>query len=138
MSEIILTSSVLILVIALLRRVLRGRISSRVQYALWLLAALRLLIPGVLFPSPVSVVGAAEELRGALVPAAVSPAEPGAPNPDSLPAGPVLSLEPPPAGETAPPALPPEPNSRRASLGRRPPKAPPWLTPDSPPPTQAI
>ena len=65
MSEIILTSSVLILVIALLRRVLRGRISSRVQYALWLLAALRLLIPGVLFPSPVSVVGAAEELRGA-------------------------------------------------------------------------
>lgn len=63
MSEIILTSSVLILVIALLRRVLRGRISSRVQYALWLLAALRLLIPGVLFPAPVSVVGAAAELR---------------------------------------------------------------------------
>ena len=107
MSEIILTSSVLILVIALLRRVLRGRISSRVQYALWLLAALRLLIPGVLFPAPVSVVGAAAELREVLVPAAVSPAEPGAPNSDSLPAGPVLSLEPPPAGETAPPALPP-------------------------------
>jgi len=107
MSEIILTSSVLILAIALLRRVLRGRISSRVQYALWLLAALRLLIPGTLFPSPVSVVGAAEELRGALVPAAVSPAEPDAPNSDSLPAGPVLSLEPPPAGETAPPTLPP-------------------------------
>ena len=92
MSEIILTSSVLILVIALLRRVLRGRISSRVQYALWLLAALRLLIPGVLFPAPVSVVGAAAELREVLVPAAVSPAEPGAPNSDSLPAGPVLSL----------------------------------------------
>ena len=78
MSEIILTSSVLILVIVLLRRVLRGRISSRVQYALWLLAALRLLVPGTLFPVPVSVVGAAEELRGALVPAAVSPAEPDA------------------------------------------------------------
>lgn len=106
MREIILTSSALILVIALLRRVLRGRISPRVQYALWLLAALRLLIPGTLFPAPVSVVGAAAELREVLQPAALAPAEPEAPNPDSLPAGPVLSLEPPPAGETALPARP--------------------------------
>ena len=43
--SMIISSSVLILVIAALRRLLRGKISSRVQYALWLLVALRLLIP---------------------------------------------------------------------------------------------
>ena len=63
MTEIILTSSVLILLLIILRRVLRGRVSPGVQYALWLLVAARLLIPGTFFPSPVSVVGAAEDLR---------------------------------------------------------------------------
>ena len=62
MTEIILTSSVLILLTAILRRVLQGRIAPSVQYALWLLVAARLLIPGTLFTSPVSVVGAAENL----------------------------------------------------------------------------
>lgn len=59
MTEIILTSSVLILVLAALRRVLGGRIPPGAQYALWLLAAARLLIPGTLFSAPVSVMGAA-------------------------------------------------------------------------------
>ena len=36
---------------------------GRVQYALWLLAAARLLIPGTLFTAPVSVMGAAEDIR---------------------------------------------------------------------------
>lgn len=63
MTEIILTSSILILLLAALRRLLRGRIDPRVQYALWLLVAARLLIPGTLFTAPVSVMGAAEELR---------------------------------------------------------------------------
>lgn len=63
MTEIVLTSSVLILLLAALRRVLRGRIDPRVQYALWLLAAARLLIPGTLFTAPVSVMGAAEGLQ---------------------------------------------------------------------------
>lgn len=63
MTEIILTSSILILLLAVLRRALRGRIDPRVQYALWLLAAARLLIPGTLFTAPVSVMGAAEELQ---------------------------------------------------------------------------
>lgn len=98
MREIILTSSALILVIALLRRVLRGRISPRVQYALWLLAALRLLIPGTLFPAPVSVVGAAAELREVLQPAVLAPAEPEAPPPQ----------QPPPEGPASPPAGRPE------------------------------
>lgn len=45
MKEIIITSSVLILCIMLIRVVFRGKISSRLQYALWLLVALRLMIP---------------------------------------------------------------------------------------------
>ena len=67
MTEIILTSSVLILVLVILRRVLRGRIDPRAQYALWLLVAVRLLIPGTLFTAPVSVVGAAEKLQESLL-----------------------------------------------------------------------
>lgn len=63
MIEIILTSSVLILLLVILRRALRGRISPCVQYALWLLVAARLLIPGTLFEAPVSMMGAVEELR---------------------------------------------------------------------------
>lgn len=67
MKEIILTSFVLILLLALLRRVLRGRIHPGVQYALWLLVAARLLIPGTLFPLPVSVMGAVEELQTSIL-----------------------------------------------------------------------
>ena len=63
MKESILTGSALIILLILLRRALRGRISPRVQYALWLLAAARLLIPGTLFTAPVTVLGVAEELR---------------------------------------------------------------------------
>lgn len=45
MKEIIITSSVLILCIILIRVVFKGKISSRLQYALWFLVVLRLLIP---------------------------------------------------------------------------------------------
>ncbi len=45
MKEIIVTSSVLILCIILIRRLFKGKISSRLQYALWILVALRLVIP---------------------------------------------------------------------------------------------
>ena len=102
MTEIILTSSVLILLLAALRRVLRGRISPGLQYALWLLAAARLLIPGTFFTTPVSIAGAAQELQeiqGAvvMVPSAPSPnvqspsASTPAPNPATLPSGPADS-----------------------------------------------
>lgn len=67
MNEIILTSSVLILFIATLRRLLRGRISPTLQYALWLLVAARLLIPGTLFTAPVTLVGLAEDVHSAVV-----------------------------------------------------------------------
>jgi len=43
--SMIISSSVLILMIAVLRRLLRGKISRSVQYALWLLVAVRLLLP---------------------------------------------------------------------------------------------
>ena len=55
MTELLITSSILILAIVLLRLVLRGRISLRIQYALWALVALRLLLPVSLFASPISV-----------------------------------------------------------------------------------
>lgn len=45
MTEILITSSVLILAVAVLRAVFKSRISARLQYAVWLLVALRLLIP---------------------------------------------------------------------------------------------
>lgn len=45
MKEILLTSSVLILALLLLRLLFRKTISRRVQYALWGLVALRLLVP---------------------------------------------------------------------------------------------
>ena len=45
MIEWAFTSSILIAVIMLLRRVLKGKISLRLQYALWAIVVLRLLIP---------------------------------------------------------------------------------------------
>ena len=55
MLEILISSSVLILVLAILRLVLRNKISARLQYALWLLVLVRLLVPVSFFHSSVSV-----------------------------------------------------------------------------------
>ncbi|MGE4485639.1 MAG: M56 family metallopeptidase [Oscillospiraceae bacterium] len=55
MLEATVTSSVLILVIIAIRFLLRGKISLRLEYALWLLVAVRLFMPFSLFQSPVSV-----------------------------------------------------------------------------------
>lgn len=54
MKGILITSSLLIVLIAALRPLLRGRIDPRLQYALWLTVALRLLIPVNLFTSAYS------------------------------------------------------------------------------------
>ena len=59
MIEILLSSSVLILVLAILRLVLRDKISARLQYALWLLVLVRLLVPVSFFRSPLTVAEAA-------------------------------------------------------------------------------
>ena len=63
MIQVLLTSSLLILILALLRRVLRGRVSLRLQYALWALVAVRLLIPVSFGSSAVSVLNAVEPVQ---------------------------------------------------------------------------
>ena len=73
----ILSSSLLILIVIGLRSLLKGRISFRIQYALWLVVLLRLLIPFPVGRSPVSV----ENILPTSVPAAMrlqSRAEPAA------------------------------------------------------------
>ncbi|MGE5579909.1 MAG: M56 family metallopeptidase [Bacillota bacterium] len=50
-----IASSVLIMTIALVRRLFRGKISLRLQYALWLVVAARLVLPLPSIQSPVSV-----------------------------------------------------------------------------------
>ena len=66
MTEVLVSSTVLILALAALRSLLRGRIDPRLQYALWLLAALRLLLPVSLVSSPVSVMSAAADVPAAV------------------------------------------------------------------------
>lgn len=63
MKEILITSSVLIVVIALVRTLFRGKIDLRYQYFLWLLVALRLLLPVSLFPSPVSILNGVADME---------------------------------------------------------------------------
>ena len=59
MIETLFSSSALILALTALRQLLRQRISARLQYALWLLVLIRLLVPVSFFPSPVSVASSA-------------------------------------------------------------------------------
>lgn len=58
MISTVVTSSVLILVVIALRAIFRGKVSSRIQYALWGLVLLRALLPFSLFASPVSIMNA--------------------------------------------------------------------------------
>lgn len=55
MLEAVISSSVLIIIIILIRRIFRGRIKNTLIYSLWLLAALRLLLPFGLAESRISV-----------------------------------------------------------------------------------
>ena len=52
MAEIVLTSSILIGLLIFLRLLFRNKISAGLQYGLWLLAAVRLLMPAALFENP--------------------------------------------------------------------------------------
>ncbi len=61
MTDWIVTSSVLILVVVALRYLLRGKISLRLQYALWAIVLLRLLLPVQLGQTPFSVLNAVTE-----------------------------------------------------------------------------
>ena len=66
MLEILISSTVLILALTALRFFLRGKLNPRLQYALWLLAALRLLLPVSLVRSPVSVMNAVPDVPAAV------------------------------------------------------------------------
>lgn len=55
MLETIITSSVLIAVLILIRYFFKGKMNLRLQYALWLLVAVRLLVPFSLLYSPLSI-----------------------------------------------------------------------------------
>lgn len=63
MKSILITSSILIVLIAALRPLLRGRIDPRVQYALWLIVALRLLVPVELASSAYSALALLERAK---------------------------------------------------------------------------
>lgn len=76
MLEMLISSSVLIAFLILLRRVLRGKIDLRLQYALWLLAAMRLLLPFSLFESSYSVLNAVDLNRGTPKTEITAPAPP--------------------------------------------------------------
>lgn len=55
MIETLITSTVLISVIIILRTLLKSRINSRIRYSLWLIAAVRLMLPFGLIPSGISI-----------------------------------------------------------------------------------
>ena len=61
MMQWIISSSVLIAVVIALRFALRGKISLRMQYALWLLVLVRLLVPVSFGTSDLSVMNAVPE-----------------------------------------------------------------------------
>ena len=63
MKEILISSSVLILVIVLFRQLFRNRVSRCLQYGLWLLVALRLLIPVQFGQSDYSVTALTEKIE---------------------------------------------------------------------------
>ena len=90
MTEWIVSSSVLIFIMILLRALLRGRISPRLQYALWLMVLLRLLVPVSPFVSSLSVTGLVETASGARAVVQVLPEaadeEPVFSSPSELPA----------------------------------------------------
>ena len=65
MKEVLITSSILILVLVVARYLLRGKLALRLQYALWLLVAVRLLVPVSFGQSPVSVLALVDRVEQA-------------------------------------------------------------------------
>ena len=77
MTQWIITSSVLIVIITVLRFVLRGKISLKLQYALWGLVLIRLLLPFSVFESPASVLNFLQKREETVAPPAIyEPYEP--------------------------------------------------------------
>ena len=103
MKEVLITSSVLILALLALRGIFRKSLSRRVQYALWGLVALRLLVPVNLPAAQHSVLTAAEPVRTAITermetPHTIRPRQ-------TAPSAPEIVI-PAPGGETTPDTAP--------------------------------
>lgn len=87
MMEWAVTSSALIAAVILLRAVFRKRIGSKLQYAIWAVVLLRLLLPFSLFQSPVSVMSAFSAPLAAGNPATYQPVVQAPEEEASFPAG---------------------------------------------------
>ena len=121
MTEWIITSSLLILIVLLVRRLFRGKLSLRLQYALWLVVLVRLLIPGTVAQTGLSVLNylprtEVEVSQGTVTaPAPIDgggvqtqPAEPAGDG-EADPIQPAAPAEPPGEGEPIQTPSPPEP-----------------------------
>lgn len=93
MTEWIITSSVLIVIVTVLRFLLRGKISLGLQYALWGLVLIRLILPFSIFESSASVLNAfSEKAEEQSVPPYYEPYAPGTVNP-AVPDGDIYILD---------------------------------------------
>ena len=122
MTEWIITSSLLIAIVLLVRRLFRGKLSLRLQYALWLVVLVRLLIPGTVAQTGLSVLNylprtEVEVSQGTVTAPApedgggTAQTQPAAPagNGEADPAQPAAPAEPPGEGEPLQTPSPPEP-----------------------------
>ena len=105
MAEWILTSSLLIVIVLAVRALFRGRMGLRLRYALWLLVLLRLLVPGTVFQTGLSVLNYVPLSQTAAVQAQPSQSggSPSAPEAEPMPVRPEGEAEPRPSGPAAAP-----------------------------------
>ena len=105
MAEWILTSSLLIGIVLAVRALFRGRMGLRLRYALWLLVLLRLLVPGTVFQTGLSVLNYVPLPQTAAVQAQPSQSggSPSAPEAEPMPVRPEGEAEPRPSGPAAAP-----------------------------------
>ena len=96
MAEWILTSSLLIVIVLAVRALFRGRMGLRLRYALWLLVLLRLLVPGTVFQTGLSVLNYVPLSQTAAVQAQPSQSggSPSAPEAEPMPVRPEGEAEP--------------------------------------------
>ena len=102
MAEWILTSSLLIVIVLAVRALFRGRMGLRLRYALWLLVLLRLLVPGTVFQTGLSVLNYVPlpQTAAAQAQPSQSGGSPSAPEaePEPRPSGPAAAPDSAPAG----------------------------------------
>lgn len=105
MAEWILTSSLLIVIVLAVRALFRGRMGLRLRYALWLLVLLRLLVPGTVFQTGLSVLNYVPlpQTAAAQAQPSQSGGSPSAPEAEPMPVRPEGEAEPRPSGPAAAP-----------------------------------